>query len=306
MNIKNNIKKIIESPQILGIYLLKKTTFLWSDKMYLKIMYRLRMGYWMDFSNPKTFNEKLQWMKLYDRNPVYTSMVDKYKVKNIVAEQIGEQYIIPTLGVWDTVDEIEYNSLPDKFILKTTHGGGGGGVVICRDKSKFNIEEANSILKKSMKIDIYKILKEWPYKNVRKRIIAEKLLIDNKHPESIISDYKFYCFSGKVEYILVANGRFSKSKTFDYFDRNFQRLPFSQGGKTSNIKIEKPTNLSDMISISEKLSKDIPHVRIDLYNVNDMIYFGEMTFFDSSGYEKFQPLEWDRYWGDKIVLPLNK
>lgn len=291
----------IRNPKAILISLTIKFYWLFSDATYLKIRYYLCFGKWLDLKNPQTFSEKLQWLKLYNRRPEYTIMVDKYAVKDYVKSIIGEEYIIPTLGVWDKPEDIDFNTLPDKFVLKTTHGGGGGGVVICKNKANLNKQETFSKLNQSLKNDIWKKLKEWPYKNVRKRIIAEEYIEDEN--SVVIRDYKFYCFSGKVEYLMIANGRFSQVKTFDYFDRNFNRLPFAQGGKTSNLIFDKPKAFDKMLECAEKLSSGIPHVRVDLYNIDGNIYFGELTFFDASGFEPFEPEEWDYRFGKLIKLP---
>lgn len=296
--------KAFKSPQkfVLPI-IVKRLYFIFPEEMYLKILFRLIMGQNLNLKQPKTFNEKLQWLKLYNRKPEYTTMVDKYAVKKYVSNIIGKEYIIPTLGIWNNWEEINFNELPNQFVLKTTHGGGGTGVVICRDKTTLDFKKSKVTILKSMRSDIYKTLREWPYKNVEKRIIAEELIIDKNNPQETISDYKFYCFSGKVEYLLISHGRFTNNKTFDYFDRDFNRLPFAQGGKNSNLDIHKPPLYDIMIEIAEKLSHGIPHIRVDLYNVNGKIYFSELTFFDASGFETFEPKEWDLHWGRYIELP---
>ena len=275
--------------------------FTWlPDSIYLKLLFRFRMGKTLNLKNPKTFNEKLQWLKLYNRKPEYTTMVDKYAVKQYVANIIGEEYIIPTLGVWDKFEDIDFSSLPDQFVLKTTHGGGGGGVVICRDKNSFNKEEAKSKLEASMRGDIYKSLREWPYKNVHKRIIAEKFMVDYSGE---LRDFKFYCFDGVPKVLLVASNRFT-SHNYDYFDMDFNRLPITSVAGTNNYEIkEPPSNFEKMKKLVSILSKDFSHVRIDLYNCNGDIYFGEMTFYDSSGFDDMNSNEWNSRFGSWITLP---
>ena len=286
---------------LLGI--LNRIAVLFPDKLFLKLKFRLMMGEKLDLKNPKTFNQKLQWLKLYNRKPEYTTMVDKYTVKEYVANIIGEEHIIPTLGVWNSVDEIDWDALPNQFVLKTTHGGGGGGVVICKSKADLDKNKACKILEKSMNGNIYITQREWPYKNVRKRIIAEKYMIDESGYE--LKDYKFFCFNGKVECFKVDFDRFTSHKA-NYYDRNATLLPFGETvcPADHSKKFDKPKNFNKMIECVETLSKDIPFLRIDLYNINGEIYFGEITFFPAAGVGKFEPMEWDYILGEKLKLPI--
>lgn len=296
-----SISVYLKNPTRALIGLVLKFNFLFPDKLYLKILFRLKMGYPLNLKNPQTFNEKLQWLKLYDRKPEYSKMVDKYEVKQYVAEIIGNDYIIPTLGVWDKFDEIDFSTLPDQFVLKTTHGGGGCGVVICKDKNNFDIEQCRNIMNCSMKQNIYKNLREWPYKDMKPRIIAEEYINDGG---DYINDYKLFCFNGEPKAILIANGRFVEPETyFDYFDMDFNHFPFRQGGPNYHSKIEVPPLFDEMKEIAKKLSKGLPHVRIDLYVYKRKVKFGEITFFDSSGFEKFEPEEWAMTFGNWIELP---
>ena len=272
------------------------------DATYLKLLYRFKMGHRLDLKNPQTFTEKLQWLKLYNRKPEYTTMVDKYAVKNYVANIIGEEYIIPTLGVWDRFDDIDFSKLPQQFVLKTTHGGGGGGVVICRDKNSFNKAEAKSKLQASMRGDIYKSLREWPYKNVPKRIIAEKFMSPEKDKLDL-TDYKIYCFNGEPKLIMVAGGRYSGDKRFAYYDTNWNVVDITWGAPRPDKEFDKPSKLSDMLRVASQLSQDMIHSRIDLYCIENDVYFGEITFFDSSGFEEITPSEMDEYLGKLIKLP---
>ncbi|WP_204444841.1 ATP-grasp fold amidoligase family protein [Bacteroides caecigallinarum] len=271
------------------------------DKLYIKVVYRYKMGRWIDWDNPETFNDKLQWMKLYNRRPEYTMMVDKYAVKEYVKNKIGEQYVVPNLFVWDRPEDIDFDMLPDKFVIKTTHDGGSRGCVICKDKQKLNRKETLRRLKKSMKNNLFYKYREWPYKNVKKRIIAEKFL--ENEDSSTLNDYKLYCFNGLVKCVCISNNRFLGDTEFDYFDDNFNRLPFSQGGPNSKKEIKKPQTFDEMKVIAEKLSSGIPHVRVDLYEVKGHVYFGELTFFDSSGFKEFIPEEWDYKLGSWLELP---
>jgi hypothetical protein len=307
----NKLRKIVDyalhSPDKLLLVILVRMAPIIPDKLYLKWLFRLKMGYKLNLDNPKTFNEKLQWLKLYNRKPEYTQMVDKFAVKEYVAKIIGEEYIIPTIGVWDKFEDIDFEALPNQFVLKTTHGGGGGGVVICKDKSKFDIQAAKIKLNKSLKQCIYKSLKEWPYKDVPRRIIAERYMVDKvseNNPYGNLVDYKFYCFDGCVKVCMIATERYSETGVcFDYFDSEFNHYPFEQGGPNSKKNIKKPELLDDMITLATKLSAGMPHVRVDLYCVDKQIYFGELTLFDSSGFAEFNPIEWDYTFGNWIELP---
>lgn len=281
------------------------------DKTYLKWMFRLKMGKRLDLNNPQTFSEKLQWLKLNNRKPEYTQMVDKYEAKKYVANLIGEEYIIPTLGVWDKFDDIDFDLLPDKFVLKTTHGGGNTGVVICKDKYTFDKKKAKSRLESSLKSDIYKSLREWPYKAVEKRIIAE-VLIEPKDGGDL-PDYKFFCFNGEPKYCQVIRDR-NTNETIDFYDMEWNHMPFiglvpvvkngkisvTENGKTS---VAKPSHLDNMIAVCKKLAKNIPFSRIDLYVVEDREFFGEITFYPMSGMGGFNPGEWDYKFGEWINLP---
>lgn len=240
------------------------------------------MGKELNLDNPQTFSEKLQWLKLYNRKPEYTQMVDKYEAKKYVARIIGEEYIIPTLGVWDKFDDIDFDSLPNQFVLKTTHGGGNTGVVICRNKTLFNKDEARRKLNKSLKMCIYKNFREWPYKNVKKRIIAEALIGDGQ-----IEDYKFSCYNGEATDVMICIDRDSGDTKFYFFDRNWELLRYNKRGLAApkEFSLPRPQNLDKMFEIASVLSKNIPYLRVDLYNINGRIYFGETTFFPQSGFD---------------------
>lgn len=278
--------------------LLKKINFVFPDKLYLQLMYRCRTGLKLDLKNPRNFNEKLQWLKLYNRNSLYTTLVDKYAVKGYVSKKIGEQYVIPTLATWNNADEIDFDLLPNQFVLKTTHGS-GGDVIICKDKTKFDKEKAVDHLKKSMIKNVYSVLREWPYKNVTKRIIAEKYMEDESGE---LRDFKVLCFDGVPKMIEYHQGRF-KTHTQDFYDENWNLLSIYQGSPLSGKAIEKPVFFDEMMSLSAILSKGIPHVRVDWYFVQNQLYFGEMTFFDASGFENFEPEEYNRILGNWIKLP---
>lgn len=271
------------------------------DKLFLKFLFRNRMGYWMDFKSPRTFNEKLQWLKVYDRKTVYTNFVDKIEVKKFVADKIGKEYIIPTLYEYNNVDEINWETLPNQFVLKCTHDS--GGVIVCTDKSKLDIEQAIRTLRKNLSLSYYIYNREYPYKNCKRRIICEELLVDESGYE--LKDYKFFCFNGVPKLLFVASDRFKDNEEtkFDFFDLEFNRLPFTNGHPQSSLSINKPIGFEKMIEISKILSNGLPHVRVDLYNINGRIYFGEMTFYHWSGLVPFEPKEWDYKIGDMLKLP---
>ncbi|MCF0177858.1 MAG: glycosyl transferase [Bacteroidales bacterium] len=275
-----------------------------SDELYLKLRFRLEMRKRLNLKNPKTFNEKLQWLKLYNRKPEYTTMVDKYAVKQYVADKIGDEYIIPTLGVWDKPEDIDYDSLPDKFVLKTTHGGGGTGVLLCRDKATFNKEEACRKLNKSLQSDIYVNLREWPYKDVPKRIIAEQF-IENESGKGL-TDYKFFCFNGRTDCVMACYERVSGHTKFYFFDKDWQLLRLNVRGKNApqGFSMPKPENYDKMIDLANTVSKDIPFLRLDLYNVNGRIYFGEMTFFPQSGFDRNLLSETEDRFGSLINITI--
>lgn len=270
------------------------------DKTFLKMYYTVMTKNKMDIDNPKAFNEKLQWLKLYNRNPFYTKLVDKYKVREYIADKIGEEYLIPLLGVWDSPDDIDFDSLPNKFVLKCNHDS--GGLSICRDKKTFDVNIAKKKLKKSLKTNYYYSGREWPYKNVPRKIIAEKYMTDETGTN--LRDYKFYCFDGKAKVVGIYQDRNTdKETTGDFFDMDFNWLDFTFNMPNAKVKPSKPNHFEKMKEIAEILSKGIPHVRVDLYLSNDKIYFGELTFFDGSGFDKIEPFEWDVKLGSWINLP---
>ncbi len=271
------------------------------DKMYLKLIYPVFMGKKLNLKNPVTFNEKLQWLKLYDRRPEYTMMVDKYLVRDYIAEKLGEEYLIPLLGVWDDPDDIDFDALPDKFVLKCNHNS-GLGMCICKDKSKLNIDEVKKELRRGLKQDYYITGREWPYKDVPRKIIAEKYMEEAETNE--LRDYKFMCFDGKVECSFVCSERFTdEGLKVTFFDNDWNKMPFERSYPASVKDIQKPVQFELMKRFAEILSENIPFVRVDFYEVDGKVYFGEMTFFPGGGFESFQPYEWDIKLGDMIKLP---
>lgn len=276
---------------------------LMSDKYYLSILWKMTMGYKLDWKNPKTFNEKLQWLKLYDRNPLYTTLVDKYRVKQWVADTIGEQYVIPTLAVYNTVDEIDLAKLPDQFVLKCNHDS--GSVVICRDKSKFDLEAAKKKLEKGLKCNFYWEAREWPYKNVKRCVFAEKYIQDFE--DDGLVDYKFYCFDGMVDCVMACLDRHIKHPRFYFFDREWNLKRWNVWGEEApdNFSLPMPKGLDKMFELASVLSKGIPFVRVDLYNIAGYIQFGEMTFYPNGGFVLHILPETDSFFGSIIPSVIN-
>lgn len=272
-----------------------------TDKKYLELEFKKNLGHRLNLSNPETYNEKLQWIKLYDRNPLYTKLVDKYAVKDYVSEKIGSKYIIPTYGVWDRFEDIDFNSLPKQFVLKCTHDS--GGIYICKDKDLLDYSSAQRIINQSLKRNYYMSGREWPYKNVKPRVLAEAFMEDELTKE--LRDYKFFAFDGEVKALFIATDRQTPNEDvkFDFYDKEFHHLDLRHGHKNSDKMISKPECFDEMISISEILSKGLPEVRVDLYEVNGNIYFGELTFFHHGGFMPFDPPEWDHTFGEWIKLP---
>lgn len=276
------------------------------DKLYLSILHKKHVGEWPNLNNPSTFSEKIQWLKIHNRKPEYTTMVDKYLVKDYVANIIGNKYIIPTLAVWKNVDEINLDVLPNQFVLKWNHDS--GSIVICKDKSSFDLENAKKKLSKGQRKNGFWYGREWPYKNVKPVIIAEQFMQDNNSISSDLSDYKFFCFNGEPKYCQVIRDRSTK-ETIDFYDmewihQNFVGLnPVACNGKESVIR---PLHLEEMKSICRKLANIAPFTRIDLYVINNTVYFGEITFFPASGFGKFRPDEWNNNLGQMLDLNIEK
>ena len=270
-----------------------------SDENYLKVLFYHCLGYKLNLNNPKTFNEKLQWLKLNDQHEEYSKMVDKIEAKKYAASIIGEKFIIPTLGIWNNVNEIEWDSLPLQFVIKSSDDS--GGVIVCKDKTTLDIEKAKKKLQR--KNNYFKYNKEYPYRNLKHRIIAEEYLEDESKYE--LKDYKIFCFNGEPSLLFVATDRQKRGEEtkFDFFDIEWNHLPFTNGHPNNPNPIEKPRNFVEMLDIARKLSVGIPQVRIDLYNCNGKIYFGEITFFHWSGIKAFEPIEWDYKLGNMIHLP---
>lgn len=293
---------IIKNPYKLFLYLADKGYFKrLSDKKYLRLKYYAKMNNKLVFNDLKSFNEKLQWLKLYDRKPEYTMMVDKYKVREYIAEKIGEQYLIPLLGVWDAPDEIDFASLPDQFAIKCNHNS-GLGMCICTNKSKLDIKIVKKSLSQGLKQDYYLTGREWPYKDVPRKIIAEQFL---KSDAGGLTDYKIHCFNGVPKFILVCRDRFTESGLKeDFYTPEWERMSVKRPGiPNASLQSSRPEELGEMLTLAEKLSEDIPFLRVDFYLVEGKIYFSELTFFPASGFTGFDPPEWDRIFGDWLVLP---
>lgn len=269
------------------------------DKIYIKVAWLLTMDYPLNLNNPKTFNEKLQWLKLYYRDPSYTILADKYAVRKYISEKIGDVYLFPLLGVYDSVDEIEWDALPDQFVLKCNHDS--GSVVICKDKSSFDRAAAIKKLSRRMRNNTtYFVQREWPYKDIKRKIICEKYMADQTGE---LTDYKFFCFDGETKAMFVATERNSGDVKFDYFDLQFNNLNIVQVHKQSGKDLSKPKGFEEMIRLSEILSQNMPHVRVDFYDIDGKVYFSELTFFHHAGFVGFTPESVDWEWGTWIKLP---
>lgn len=297
-----SISYYYKNPRMLGQRILFDYCKCLPDKLYLELLFRFVMNRRLDLRNPQTFSEKLQWLKLYNRRPEYTQMVDKYAVKDYVAKIIGDEYIIPTLGVWDKPEDIDWNSLPDQFVLKTTHGGGNSGVVICRDKTNFDKEKAIDKLNSSLKADIYRTWREWPYKNVPKRIIAETYIEPRPNIKDL-PDYKFFCFNGEPKYCQVISGRGSKM-CIDFFDMDWKHQPFHEPHEFpfADVEPQKPIHFEQMLDLARKMAKGNPFSRIDFYDTGEKVLFGEFTLYPTSGMGGFDPIEYDFQLGQMIDL----
>ena len=268
--------------------------------VFLKQLYRIHMKKALDLDNPKLYTEKLQWLKLYDHRPEYTRMVDKYAVKDYVAETIGAEYVIPLLGVWERVEDIDFERLPRQFVLKTTHDS--GGIVICKDKDLLDIPAAKRKLRYFLKRNYFDCNREWPYKHVPHRIIAEMYMEDSRQKE--LRDYKFFTFGGVPKVLYIAQGRGNGEETVaDFFDMEFNHLPFTIDHDMAAVPPEKPENFELMKELAARLSAGTPQLRVDFYEVDGKVYFGEMTFFHCSGMAPFHPEKWDRIFGDWVQLP---
>lgn len=294
------IIKLLKQPKIIILYILNFKIFrIIPDKTYIKIKYRLTMEKKLNLNNPLTLNEKIQWLKLYDRKEEYTKLVDKYEVRNYIKETIGEEYLIPLLGVYDRFEDIDFDKLPNSFVLKPTHTS--GDIYICKNKADIDYKYLKKLVNKWLKRRYYWLHREWPYKNIKPRIICEQYMVDESGIE--LKDYKFFCFHGKVKCLFVGSGRMSESGVkADYYDPEWNPLPFERTHPKSGKSFPKPKELDKMIEVAEKLASNFIFVRVDLYLVNGQVYFGELTFHPASGYGKFEPEYYDYYYGSLLNL----
>lgn len=275
------------------------------DACFLRVKYFLMTGKVLHLRHPKRFTEKMQWLKLYNRKPEYTIMVDKIAVKEYVANKIGRQYIIPTIEVWENVEDINFEMLPSKFVLKTSNGGGSNGVVLCKDKRTLDRRKIVEKLGMALQSDIYKSYREWPYKDVPPRIFAERVV--EMPDDADLPDYKFFCFNGKPYYCQVISNRAEKM-SIDFFDKDWHHQSFREPKEYpfAAVSPTKPKNYEEMWRLATILAEGIPFVRIDFYDTGDAVYFGEITFFPTSGMQVFEPRRWDEIFGSFINLPVLK
>ena len=270
------------------------------DKTYLKIKYKMEMKKELNFEKVQTFNEKLQWLKINDRKDIYTTMVDKYEAKEYVSKNIGKEYIIPTIGIFNNFDEIDFEKLPEKFVMKCTHDS--GGIILCRNKKEFDKEKARKKINKQLKKNFYKNFREWPYKNVKPRIIVEDFIGEN------LTDYRIYCFNGKAKYVYmyINNSETTNEKpepeNCNIYDIEWNLQDFHQKSLPTKENYKKPEQLERMKEISEKLSKDTKFLRVDFYLIDGKILFSEMTFFPGAGFSQFYPEEADYKLGRELKI----
>ena len=268
------------------------------DKTQVKYQYRFFVGKKLNLKNPKTFNEKLNWIKLNYRRNIMTKMVDKYEVRSIIEQTIGEQYLIPLIGVYDKFDDIDFDKLPNRFVIKCNHDS--GSTIICNDKTKFDINNAREIINKCLKINFGKKYIEWPYMNVKPRIIIEEFIEDDLKPELRV--YKVFNFNGNPKIIQMINGDKTEHEYINYYDIDWNLLKLKQNYPNGPID-EKPICLKEILELAKQLSKEVPFVRTDFYVVNEKIIFSEFTFFSDAGIVPFEPKEWDEILGSWIKLP---
>lgn len=296
------LRKLLNNPLKPGAVLMRKLgPWIKDDETYLRWYYFFSMRKRLNLKTPSTFNEKVNWLKLHDHNPLYTSLVDKLEAKDYVTKKVGAGHVFPTLGIWHRPEDIEWDALPNRFVLKTTQGGGGIGVIICHDKTKFDKAKAIAKLNSALKQNLYTSSREWPYRDVRPRIFAEPYMED-EHGE--LRDYKFFCFNGKCRMLFVATERQTREEPFfNFFDEKYQPLPFRQGHPVNPVIPAKPDGFDKMVRIAEQLSEGLPHVRMDMYEIKGKVYFGEYTFYHFGGVVPFVPAEWDEKIGSWLTIP---
>lgn len=271
----------------------------WTDERYLFLSYLINFGKKPNFKEPRTFNEKMNWLKLHDQKDIYTTMADKYAAKAFVAELIGGKYIVRNYGVYNRWEDIDFSSLPDKFVIKGTHDS--GGAFVCKDKKSFDFKKVERRIKHNLKINYFYPMREWPYKNIKPRIIVDQLLDDGSGHE--LRDYKFWCFNGKPVYMYVTNkGKVIKE---NFYDMDFKSVTIDHGFDRTIPEYVIPAEFELMKSLAAKLCAGIPFVRVDFFDVNGKVYFGEFTFFDWGGMRPFRD-DWDLKLGSLLVLPDKK
>ncbi|WP_367268450.1 ATP-grasp fold amidoligase family protein [uncultured Veillonella sp.] len=273
-----------------------------SDEDFLKKVFPKYMGYPLNLENPKTFSEKLQWLKLNYRNPIQIIMVDKYEAKHFIAKHVGEQYVIPTLAVWDSVEDIDIDALPNQFVLKITHDS--GGIVICKDKSTFDFEAAKAKLRASLRQDYSRIAREWVYQNVPRRIIAEEYISELGNDDLL--DYKMYSFHGEPKLTVVCSNRFSKTGTrMNFYDMDWNSMGIHFGHYPPlPTEFPKPDTYGEMLQVAAELSKACPFLRVDFYEIKGRLYIGELTLFPGAGFERFRPISRDYELGEWLHLEI--
>ena len=293
----NKIEKLINNPSMIILYFGRKGFFNWmDDEKYISLLFKIHFGYYPDLNNPVTYNEKLQWLKLHNRQPHYSSLADKIEVRKVVEKLIGAQYLIPLLWYGDNYEDISFNKLPNRFVIKCSHDS--GSVIICKDKNTLDKKSARKFITKHLQTNLYWAGREWVYKYIKPRILVEKYIgSDKTYPE----DYKFYVFNEKIDCVMVCKGREKGYPKFYYYSTEWKRLNYLKDEPEDDV--QKPDNLEKMIEIVNILSKGFPAIRIDLYEVNGQIFFGEYTFFNQSGYDLDILRETDEYWGSLINLP---
>ncbi|MBR3660932.1 MAG: glycosyl transferase [Bacilli bacterium] len=300
-----NLKKYFNNPSLILLKLDRMGIRLLSDEKFVKIVYKNYFNKELNLEEPKTFNEKIQWLKLNDRKDIYTTMVDKYEAKEYVANIIGKEYIIPTLGIYNKFSDIDFNELPEQFVIKCTHDS--GSIIVVKDKKNINTKEMKRKINKSLRKNFYYRYREWPYKNIKPRIIVEKYMEDKKYHE--LRDYKVYAFNGRCDYLMLCFDRNSDETKFVFFDRDWNiKKEFTNAGIKYGDKlcITKPKTVDKMFEFASILSKNIPFVRVDFYEVNGKCYFGELTFYPSSGFDTNRRKESDEFFSSQLIINKNK
>lgn len=301
----NKLLKYIKNPFLLvkrgKMRRLRNNSSHYSDEEFVKKAFRILCGRTLNLKNPSTYNEKIQWLKLNDHSPLYHKLADKYLVRQYVTEKVGSCYLIPLISAWDSPDEIDFSKLPKSFVIKCNHNS-GRGMILCKDKETLDKKRALQEIKKGFNEDYFMLGREWAYKNIQKKIICEEYIKGLSGEE--INDYKFFCFNGKFKFLLVCSDRHT-SLSNDWYDENLNHLPCVNGPKNNKKEIILPDNIFEMIRVAEKLSEGLIHVRVDLYSVGQSILFGEMTFYESSGFAPFKPIEYDYLFGSYLKLPIK-